>query len=216
MNHVQEILIGWREPCRIKLEYPVNLIRPAQFAAQQIQFPTAQTPHSLRFIEQILIVLQLDLSQLALGHIAQEHNETIRLRNERDGHLDINQMPVTMAVPGFKTVRTPLDNEPNMRRNLFRRLFYGLEFRDMRADNLIPGIASDTAIGVIGFDDAAGLIHLPESFTRGVQHHPQFTECFDLMMPCSLKLLLGLFASGDIVNESAEFIFIRHLERGNG
>ena len=65
MNHVQEILIGWREPCRIKLEYPVNLIRPAQFAAQQIQFPTAQTPHSLRFIEQILIVLQLQLSQLA-------------------------------------------------------------------------------------------------------------------------------------------------------
>jgi len=42
----------------------------------------------------------------------------------------------------------------------------------------------------------AGLIHLPESFTRVIQHHPQFIERISLMLLRSLKFLPGLLAIG--------------------
>ena len=90
-------------------------------------------------------------------------------------------MPFMMAVFGFKAVISLLNDMPDMRHNLFGRLFYGLESGNVRADDLISGIAGDMAIGVIDFNDTTGHIYLPESFARGIQHHPQFTECRGLM-----------------------------------
>ena len=129
------------------------------------------------------------LIPLAPGYVAQDSNETIRLWNERGDHLDIDQMTVTMAVLGFIALISSLDNTLHMRCNILRCLFCGLEFRDMRAGNLFHGITTDLAIGIIGFDDAAGLVHLPESFARGIQHHPKFTERFSLMLLRSAQMI---------------------------
>src|SRR3989338_7500099 len=100
MDHVQEIFIGGRELRWIQLEDPVNLIRPAQFAARQIQFPTAQLPQPLCFIEQILIALQLNLGKFALGDVGSYRDILYGLAFVIQGSNDCGHYPIQLTVLG--------------------------------------------------------------------------------------------------------------------